>query len=74
VAAVDCGAVKVSERIDDHAVIGKAAIWRALKRLNNTLNPLASAFEPLRYYGVRKILPVYGSSTAVPGGKPVTST
>jgi hypothetical protein len=37
------GAVEVSESIDDHAVVGKATIWRALERMNNTLSPLPAA-------------------------------
>ena len=39
-AAVHSGSVEVSESIDDHAVVGKATIWRALERMNNTLGPL----------------------------------
>ena len=41
--AVHSGAVKISESIDDHAVVGKATIWRALERMNNTLSPLPAA-------------------------------
>ena len=36
------GAVKVSEPIDDHAVIGKRAIWRALEGMNYSLGPLTT--------------------------------
>ena len=41
--AVNCGAVKISERIDNHAVIGKAAIGRTLERVNYTFAPLTAA-------------------------------
>ena len=37
------GAVKISKLIDDHAVIGKRAIWRALERMNYSLGPLTAA-------------------------------
>jgi hypothetical protein len=42
-AAVHSGAVEISESIDDHPVVGKATIWRALEQMNNTLNPLSAA-------------------------------
>ena len=42
-AAVHSGAVEVSESIDDHPVVGKATIWRARERMNNTLSPLSAA-------------------------------
>ena len=42
-AAVHSGAVEVSESIDDHAIVGKATIWRARERMNNTLSPLPAA-------------------------------
>ena len=42
-AAVHSGPVEVSKSIDDHAVVGKATIWRALERMNNTLSPLPAA-------------------------------
>jgi hypothetical protein len=37
------GAVKVSEPIDDHPVVGKRAIWRTLEEMNYSLGPLAAA-------------------------------
>jgi hypothetical protein len=43
VAAVHRSAVEISESIDDHAVVGKATIWRARERMNNTLSPLPAA-------------------------------
>jgi hypothetical protein len=42
-AAVHSGAVKVSESIDNHAIVGKATIWRARERMNDTLGPLPAA-------------------------------
>ena len=42
-AAVHSRAVEVSESINDHAVVRKATIWRALERMNNTLSPLPAA-------------------------------
>ena len=42
-AAVNRGAVEISESIDDHPIVGKATIWRALERMNNTLSPLPAA-------------------------------
>jgi len=42
-AAVNRSAVEVSESIDDHAIVGKATIWRALERMNNALSPLPAA-------------------------------
>jgi hypothetical protein len=42
-AAVHSGTVEVSESIDDHAIVGKATIWRALERMNDTLSPLPAA-------------------------------
>jgi hypothetical protein len=42
-AAVHSGAVEVFESIDDHEVVGKATVWRALERMNNTLSPLSAA-------------------------------
>ena len=42
-AAMHSGAVEVSESIDDHPVVGKATIWRARERMNNTLSPLSAA-------------------------------
>ena len=41
--AVNRGTVEISESIDDHAVIGKATIWRACEGVNNTLHPLTAA-------------------------------
>jgi hypothetical protein len=37
------GAVKVSEPIDDHPVIGKRAVWRAFEEMNYSLDPLTAA-------------------------------
>jgi hypothetical protein len=37
------GAVKVSEPIDNHPIIGKRAIWRALEGMNYRLGPLTAA-------------------------------
>ena len=42
-APMNGGAVKISKLIDDHAVIGKRAIWRALERMNYSLGPLTAA-------------------------------
>ena len=42
-AAVNSSAIEVSESIDDHAVVGKATIWRPLERVNHTLTPLPAA-------------------------------
>jgi len=39
---MNCGAVKISELIDDHAVIGERAIWRALEGMNYSLGPLTA--------------------------------
>jgi hypothetical protein len=36
-------AVKVSEPIDDHPVIGKRAVWGALEAMNYSLGPLTAA-------------------------------
>jgi hypothetical protein len=44
IAAMDRGAVEVSESINDQSVIGKRAIWRACEGMNNTLGPLAAAY------------------------------
>ena len=41
--AVHSRAVEISESIDDHAVVGKSTIWRALERMNDTLSPLSAA-------------------------------
>ena len=43
IAPMNGGAVKVSEPIDDHPVIGKRAIWRALEEMNYSLGPQAAA-------------------------------
>ena len=37
------GAVKVSERIDNHPVIGKRAIWAPLEPMNYSLHPVTAA-------------------------------
>jgi hypothetical protein len=42
-APMNGGAVKISKLTDDHAVIGKRAIWRALERMNYSLGPLTAA-------------------------------
>jgi len=42
IASMNGGAVKVSELIDDDAVIGKASIWRALEGMNHSLGPLTA--------------------------------
>ena len=43
IAPMNGGAVKVSEPIDNHPVIGKRAIWRTLEEMNYSLGPLAAA-------------------------------
>ena len=42
IAPMNGGAIKVSEPIDDHPVIGKRAIWRALEGMNYSLGPLTA--------------------------------
>src|SRR5438876_10127959 len=42
-ASMHGGAVKVSERIDNHPVIGKRAIWGPLEHMNYSLHPVTAA-------------------------------
>src|SRR5262249_49845465 len=42
-AAVNGGAVEISESIDDHTVVGKATIWRTRKLMNHALCPLTAS-------------------------------
>ena len=37
------GAVKVSKCVDNHPIVGEAAIGRTLERMNNSFRPLARA-------------------------------
>src|SRR5216110_2132754 len=41
-ASVDRGTVKVSKYIDNHPIVGKAAIRRTLEGVNNSLSPVAA--------------------------------
>ncbi len=43
IAAMNCGTVKVSKPINNHAIIRKRAIWRALEGMNDSLGPLTAA-------------------------------
>jgi hypothetical protein len=40
---MNSGAIKISKPIDDQPVVGKRAIWRAAKAMNDTLDPLIAA-------------------------------
>jgi hypothetical protein len=42
-AAMHSGAIKISESIDDHAIVRKATIRRACERMYNSFRPLAAA-------------------------------
>src|SRR6478672_5537496 len=44
-AAVNSRAVKISESIDDHAIVGKPAVWRTRERMNDALSPLPAAYR-----------------------------